>query len=103
MPVVPVHSDKEMNRRKILAKSRRAQKDRNQLIELLQEQFLSQGIINKVHKDLGNEEVRKEAIKELTGIERDEAEHLVKLLDLCEKWIEKLNQITTGESAGDEE
>ena len=103
LPVVPVPSEKEMYRRKILANSRRAQNNRNRLINLLHALFVSQGITTKVRKDLAAERVRKEAIKELTGIERDEAEYLVQCLGLSEKRIEKLDQMIAEESAGDEE
>jgi len=103
LPVVPVPSEKEMNRRKILANSRRAQNNRTRLINLLHALFVAQGITSKVRKDLAEESVRKEAVKELTGIERDEAEYLVQCLALCEKRIEKLDQMIAEESAGDEE
>ena len=103
LPVVPVPSDKEMNRRKILANSRRAQNNRNRLINLLHALFVAQGITSKARKDLATEVVRKEALKELVGIELDEAEYLVQCLDLCEKRIEKLDTMIVEESAGDEE
>ena len=103
LPVVPVPSDKEMKRRKILANSRRAQSNRNRQINLLHALFVAQGITSKARKDLATESARKEAVKELAGIERDEAEYLVQCLDLCESRIEKLEQMTAEESAGDEE
>jgi len=103
LPVVAVPSDKEMKRRKILANSRRVQSNRNRLINLLHALFVAQGITSKVRKDLATEGARKEAIKELGGIELDEAEYLVQCLDLCEKRIEKLDKMIAEESAGDEE
>ena len=103
LPIVPVPSDKEMQRRKILANSRRAQNNRTRLINLLHALFVSQGITSKVRKDLATEGARKEAIMELAGIERDEAEYLVQCLTLCENRIQKLDQMIAEESAGDEE
>ena len=103
LPVVPVPSDKEMRRRKLLANSRRAQNNRTRLINLLHALFVSQGITSKVRKDLATEGVRTEAIQELSGIERDEAEYLLQCLCLSEKRIEKLEQMITEEAAGDEE
>ena len=103
LPVVSVPSDKDMYRRKILANSRRAQNNRTRLINLLHALFVAQGITTKARKDLAAEGVRKEAIKELAGIERDEAEYLEQCLDLCEKRIEKLDQMMAEESYGDEE
>jgi transposase len=103
LPVVPVPSDKEMKRRKILASYRRAQQNRTRLINLLHALFVAQGITTKVRKDLSEEWSRKEAILELSGIERDEADYLVACLTLCEKRLEKLEQNIEEESAGDEE
>jgi len=103
LPAVPVPSDKEMRRRKILANSRRAQNNRNRLINLLHALFVAQGITTKVRKDLATEGERNEAIKELSGIERDEAEYLAQCLGLCEQRIEKLDKMIAEESAGDEE
>jgi len=103
LPVVSVPSDKEMKRRKILANSRRAQSYRNRLINLMHALFVSQGITSKVRKDLATGEARKEAIKELREIERDEAEYLSQCLDLCEKRIKKLDRMIAEESAGDKE
>jgi len=102
LPVVPVPSDKEMRRRKILSSYRRAQQERNIYINRLHALFVSQGITTKVRADLADSDSRKEAIKELCDIERDEAEHLVAILDLCEKRIDKLDKLITEEAKGDE-
>ena len=102
LPVVPVPSDKEMRRRKILSSYRRAQQERNSYINRLHALFVSQGITTKVRADLAGSQSRKEAIKELRDIERDEAEHLVVILDLCEKHIDKLDKQIAEEAKGDE-
>ena len=75
LPVVPIPSDKEMRRRKMLSSYRRAQQERNRDINRLHALFVSQGITTKVRADLADSDSRKEAIKELCDIERDEAEH----------------------------
>ena len=102
LPVVPVPSDKEMKRRKILSSYRRAQQERNSYINRLHALFVSQGITTKVRADLADSDSRKAAIKELCDIERDEAEHLVVILDLCEKHIDKLDKQIIEEAKGDE-
>jgi transposase len=102
LPVVPVPSDKEMVRRKILACYRRAQQDRNRDINQLHGLFVSQGITTKVKSDLSTSLNRNEAVNELTGIERQEAEYLLKNLELCEGRITELEQQMKAESSGDE-
>jgi transposase len=102
LPVVPVPSDKEMQRRKILANYRRAQQSRNRDINQLHALFVALGITTKVRNDLATVEKRQEAIKELTGIELTEAEYLMKRLELCEGRIAELEKQMKEESAGDE-
>jgi len=67
LPVVPIPSDKEMNKRKILGSYRRAQQSRSREINKLHALFLAQGITTVVKKDLSTGEQRKETIKMLTG------------------------------------
>jgi transposase len=102
LPVVPVPSDKEMHRRKILANYRRAQQSRNRDINQLHALFVAQGITTKVRKDLSTADYRQEAIRELTKIERNEAEYLLKRLELCDTRIVELEKQMKDESAGDE-
>ena len=102
LPVVPVPSDKELQRRKLLANYRRTQQSRNRDINRLHALFVAQGITTKVKKDLATCEFRQEAIKELSGIEREEAEYLLKLLELSEQRIEYLEKQMEKEAAGDE-
>jgi len=102
LPVVPVPSDKEMNRRKILGSYRRVQQARSREINKLHALFLAQGITTVVRKDLASGEPRKETIQVLTGLERAEAEYLVSCLDLHEQRIALLKQQMKEESAGDE-
>jgi len=85
-----------------LSSYRRAQQERNSYINRLHALFVSQGITTKVRKDLAESESRKEAIKELRDIEREEAEHLVAILDLTEKCIEALEKKIAEEAKEDE-
>jgi len=103
LPVVPVPSDKEMRRRKILACYRRAQQSRNREINRLHGLFVAQGITSKVRKDLSTAEMRAESIKGLYGIERQEAEYLVECLKLHERQIGALEKAMREEAAGDEQ
>ena len=102
LPVVPVPSDKEMERRKLLASYRRAQQSRIREINRLHGLFLAQGITTMTKEDLSTSDSRKEAILVLTGIELAEAKYLVECLDLHEGQIETLNRKIKEESAGDE-
>ena len=102
LPVVPVPSDKEMARRKLLACYRRAQQSRSREINKLHGLFLAQGITTMKKQDLSTGESRKESIRALSGIEREEAKYLVTCLDLHEQRIEALNCKIKEESAGDE-
>ena len=102
LPVVPVPSDKEMKRRKLLASYRRGQQSRNRDINKLHGLFLAQGITTMMKEDLSTGDARREAVTTLTGIEREEAEYLVACLDLHERQIEALNRKIQEESAGDE-
>jgi transposase len=102
LPLVPIPSEKEMYRRKLLASYRRAKVERNRDINQLHGLFVSEGITTKVRKDFATEKSRKEAVKELSGLERQEADYLLKCLDLCEQRILELEGQMAEESAGDE-
>ena len=102
LPVVPVPSDQEMQRRKILGSYRRVMQARSREINKLHALFLAQGITTVVRKDLASGEQRKETIKMLTGLEREEAEYLISCLELHEQRIERLRQLMKEESAEDE-
>ena len=102
LPVVPVPSEKEMERRKLLASYRRAQQSRIRDINKLHGLFLAQGITTMVKEDLATGESRKEAVSILSGSEKEEAEYLVECLDLHEKRIRVLKGRIKKESAGDE-
>ena len=57
--------------------------------------LLAQGITDVVKRDLATEEVRAETVKELRGLEREEADHLVACLKLYEGRI----QVVRGQMA----
>jgi transposase len=103
LPTVPVPSDQEMFRRKLLAGYRRAQQSRNREINKLHALFLARGITTIVRSNLSTGESRKAAIKVLSGPELAEAEYLVACLDLHEQRIKSLVCQIQEETAGDEE
>jgi transposase len=103
LPIVPVPSDEEMERRKILANYRREQENRNRAINRLHALFVHEGITTVVKKDLSTGERRKETIAVLSGNEREEAEHLVACLELYDRQIERLEKEMAEKADGDEE
>jgi transposase len=102
LPVVPVPSDVQMKRRKLLASYRREQQSRNRAINRLHSLFVAQGITTMKRSDLARAKRREEAIKRLSSLERIEAEHLLRCLELYEERVASLEKAMEEESAGDE-
>ena len=102
LPLVPVPSEKEMERRKIIAGYRRVQQSRNREINRLHALFVNQGITTIVRKDLSTDEQRKKVIKILNGHDREEANYLVEILEQHDKRIEALDKKVKEESKEDE-
>jgi transposase len=103
LPVVPVPSDKELHRRKLLSSYQRAQQSRNRMINQLHALFVSVGITTKVRSDLAVAPSRAESVNDLRGIELEEAEYLLECLVLCEKRIKALEKQMADDASGDEE
>ena len=103
LPLVPVPSDKEMGRRKLLASYRREKEDRTRGINRLHGLFLSQGITDVKKKDLATADNRALTAGRLEGLEREEAKHQLKCLLLCEERISALEDQIEKESEGDEQ
>ena len=103
LPVVPIPSDEEMKRRKMVGSYRREQRTRNQAINRLHGLFLAQGITDVVKSDLATGAARDETVKALTGLEKEEAEHLLKCLGLYEERITVLEKQMEKEAEGDKE
>lgn len=103
LPIVPLPSEKEMERRKILASHGREMRNRTRQINTLHAIFVHQGHTTIVKKDLATAERRQEAIQILTGHERDEAEWILKYLDLHEQRIKELKGKIRKEAKEDED
>jgi transposase len=102
LPLVPVPSDKEMERRKILASYRRVQQSRNREINRLHALFVNQGVTTVVRKDLATGENRKEAVGILTGLDRGEAEYIMNVLEQHDSRIEELDKKINQEAKEDD-
>jgi transposase len=103
LPLVPVPSDEEMERRKTLSSYAREQRVRSQGINRLHALFVHQGITAVVRKDLARNENREQAVQQLTGLEREEADHLVTCLSLYEGRIAALEKRMAVQAAGDKQ
>jgi transposase len=103
LPIVPLPSEKEMERRKLLANYSREVKCRTRLINLLHALFVHQGHTTVVRKDLATTKKRQEAIEMLHGQEREEAEWLLKHLELYEMRIQELKDKIKEDAKTDED
>ena len=103
LPTVPVPSDQEMKRRKLVSAYRKEQGNRNRALNRLHGVFVQQGITTIVKKDLATAEDRAEAVKVLNGLEREEAEHQLACLTLYEQRIEVLEKKMAEEAEGDQQ
>ena len=103
LPIVPLPSEKEMLRRKLLANYSREMKGRTRQINLLHALFVHQGHTTIVKKNLATAEKRQEVIEILRGQEREEAEWLLKHLELYEKRIKELKGKIHNEAKSDED
>jgi transposase len=103
LPIVPLPSEKELERRKTLASYGREMKNRTRHINTLHAIFVHQGHTTVVRKNLATAEKRQEAIKLLTGLEHEEAEWLLKYLELHEQRIKELKGKIQKEAKKDED
>jgi len=103
LPLVPLPSKKEIERRKLLANYAREVKSRTRYLNLLHAMFVHQGHTTIVKKNLATAENRLEAINLLTGQEREEAEWILKHLELHEQRIKELKGKMSKETKEDED
>ena len=102
LPIVPLPSEQEMERRKLLANYSREVKGRTRNINLLHAMFVHQGHTAVVRKNLATAERRQEAVSLLTGQEREEAEWILKHLELHEQRMKELKGKMNKEAKKDE-
>ncbi|MDR2733808.1 MAG: hypothetical protein LBC99_04075 [Spirochaetota bacterium] len=121
LPIVPLPSTQEMERRKILASYQREMGDRTKLINRLHGVFVHQGHTTVVKKNLATMKNRQEAIKVLDGMEREApcradihvctgraascsaAEWILKYLEMHEQRIQELRAKIYAEAQEDED
>jgi transposase len=103
LPIVPLPSEKELERRKIIASHGREMRNRVRHINTLHALFVHHGHTTVVKKDLATDERRRQAIQVLTGHEREEAEWLLKYLELHEQRIKELKRKIREDAKNDED
>ena len=103
LPIVPLPSEKEQGRRKVIANYAREMESRTRLINQLHALFVSQGITTVVKRDLSTAERRQEAIQALAGQEREEAEWVLKHLELYDQRKTELKKKIQAEAKSDED
>ena len=102
LPIVPLPSVQEMERRKVLANYNREMRGRTKTLNTLHALFVHQGHTTVVKKDLATAERRERALSVLRGQEREEAEWLLKHLALYEQRIHQLKGKICKEAQTDE-
>ena len=102
LPVVPLPSEQEMERRKTLSSYRREVQSRTKLINTLYALFVHQGHTTIVRKDVAKPERREQAIEVLRGQEREDAAYLLKHLALHEQRLGELSRKIEDEVEADE-
>jgi transposase len=103
LPVVPLPGEKEIERRKTLSSYGREMRNRTRHINTLHAIFVHQGHTTVVRKNLATAEKRQEAVRVLTGLEREEAEWILKYLELHEQRLKELRGKIQKEAKKDED
>jgi transposase len=103
LPIVPLPSQKELERRKTVAAYKREMKWRTSYLNQLHAMFVHQGHTTVVRKNIATVENRQETVKLLTGQEREEAEWILKYLELHEQRISELKKKIKKEAQNDED
>jgi transposase len=103
LPIVPLPSEQEMARRKLLANYGREVRNRTRQINTLHALFVHQGHTTVVRKQLATTEKRKEVLELLTGQEREDAEWILKYLELHDQRLKELKGKIRIEAKDDED
>jgi transposase len=102
LPIVPLPSEKEMERREIVSNYSREMRCRTRVINTLHSLFVKQGITTMVRKNLATVEKAGEAVEVLKGQLREDAESLLEHLKLHEKRIKELKAKMQKEAKDDQ-
>jgi len=90
LPLVPLPSEQEMERRELISNYHRETKGRTRVINTLHSMFWKQGHTEIVRKDLATTAKARETIKLLTGQIREDAEWQLQHLELYERRLKEL-------------
>jgi len=90
LPVVPLPSEQEMERRELISSYGREMRCRTRVINTLHSLFWKQGHTEVVRKDVATAAKARETIKVLAGQIREDAEWQIKHLELYEQRIKEL-------------
>jgi len=101
LPIVPLPSEQEMERRKTLASYAREVRNRTKQLNTLHAMFVHQGHTTVVRKNLATADRRRQAVEMLHGPDREEAEYILKHLELHEQRLEELRKKIKRESKTD--
>jgi transposase len=103
LPIVPLPSEEEMERREVVSNYSREMRGRTRTINTLHSLFVKQGITTVVRKNIATVAKAREAIGVLKGQLREEAESLLKHLELHENRIKELKAKMKKEAETDED
>jgi transposase len=92
LPIVPLPSKEEIARRKLLANYGREVKCRTRLLNMLHAMFVHQGVTTVARKDISTAEKRLKSVELLTGQELEEAQWILRHLELYEQRIKELKE-----------
>jgi len=101
LPIVPLPTEQELDKRKTLASYAREMRNRTRHINTLHALFVHQGHTTIVRKDLATAAKRQEAVKLLMGFEREEAVWILQYLELHEQRIKELKDKIQQEAKND--
>jgi transposase len=102
LPIVPLPSETEMERRELVSNYKREVKGRTKTINTLHSLFWKQGRTEVVRKHLATAAKAAEAVKILTGQVLEEALWQIKHFELYEKRIKELKEKIESEAKQDE-
>jgi transposase len=103
LPSVPLPSEQEMRRRKLICSYERVKGLRTKELNTLHGLFVRQGITTLTKKDLATAGKREKAVQSLNGLERDEADWILEELALIDKRLSQLEVAMAAEREGDTE
>lgn len=103
LPVVPLPSEKTVERRELCAERKQTISERGRLINQLHALFLKAGITTVVKKDLVDNKAREETVKMLKGYLQLRANTLMLLLNVIEGELDRIKTAMAKDAKDDEQ